>query len=92
MKRQGFIFQEIFEKFNIVLAIYNSSKGKRKRRNVQRILGESDYYAQEIQKMLVNKTYVPSGYWEKEFGMGAIKRSGSFINRSIIQIRLFIGV
>jgi RNA-directed DNA polymerase len=74
VKRKGFIFQKICEKDNIVRAIYNSSKGKKKRRNVRRILKKSDCYAQEIQEMLMKKTYVPSGYQEEKIWDGANKK------------------
>ncbi|MGI6145043.1 MAG: RNA-directed DNA polymerase [Peptococcia bacterium] len=74
MKREGFIFPKICAKENIILAIYNSSKGKRGRRNVQRILKKSVYYASQIQQMLVNKTYVPAGYQEEKIWDGGNKK------------------
>ena len=62
MKRVGFIFQDITNLENIKNAIYNASKKKRKRRSVIRILDDIDYYALEIQSMLMSKTYSPSPY------------------------------
>ena len=50
MKRVGFIFERIVDKDNILQAIDNSSRGKKKRRNVRRVLDNADKCAGEIQK------------------------------------------
>jgi len=51
-----------------------ASLGKRDRKHVKAILDDIDYYALEIQKMLVNKTYVPSPYTIKRIYDGAHKK------------------
>ena len=62
MKRVGNIFEKIIDINNIELAIMKASKGKTNRPSVQKILDNSRYYAIEIQKMLLERTYVPSPY------------------------------
>lgn len=47
-------------------AIKNSSKGKRRRERVQRILDKEDVYVEQIREMLAEKTYVPGGYIEEQ--------------------------
>lgn len=44
------------------MAIANSSLGKRKQKRVKIILDNEEYYAKEIQNVLLNKQYVPSPY------------------------------
>ena len=64
MKRIGYIYNDICDIENIKEAILKASKGKRKRSNVQKVLKNIDYYAEQIQIMLKNKTYNPSPYQE----------------------------
>ena len=45
-----------------MLAIANSSLGKRKQKRVKAILDNEEYYARKIQDMLLKKQYVPSPY------------------------------
>lgn len=59
MKRIGYIFDKIVDIENIKFAILKSSKGKTKRKSVQKVLKDIDTHALLIQEMLVNKTYVP---------------------------------
>ena len=54
MKRFGFLWKEICSIENIQKAITMSSKHKTKRREVKRVLKNRDFYAIEIQKMLVS--------------------------------------
>ena len=53
MKRIGFLYEKVCTKQNILLAIKKSSKGKHKNRSVRRVLANTDYYVDEIQKMLL---------------------------------------
>lgn len=62
MKRKGYLYQDIIDKSNIRKAIIKSSKGKTKRRDVCKILDNLEYYVEEIQKMLINKSYRHSDY------------------------------
>lgn len=74
MKRKGNLFNEITELSNIESAIYNASNGKRKRKNVEKILDSPTYYALQIQKMLKEKTYIPSPYVEMKIQDGSRKK------------------
>lgn len=60
MKRKGFLYEQIYDKENILRAIQNASKGKRDRRFVQRILNNADAYAQKISEMLREECFTPS--------------------------------
>lgn len=62
MKREGYVFEKIANKANIQSAIIKSSKGKTKRKEVQKILNNFDYYVDSIYNMLINKSYIPSEY------------------------------
>lgn len=62
MKREGYIYEKIYNKDNIRLAIHNASKRKKKMRIVRKVLENEDYYINEIHEMLKNKTYTPSKY------------------------------
>lgn len=57
MKRQGYLFDQIIDKSNITKAIIKSSKGKSKRREVIKVLGNIDVYVEKIHKMLKFKSY-----------------------------------
>lgn len=60
MKRQGCIYDKICSIDNIKHAIMKASLGKRNQKRVSTILNNMDYYASQVQKMLVNKTYIPT--------------------------------
>ena len=62
MKRQGYIYEKIYDINNILNALNKASKKKRKRKDVKKILENKEYYAKEIQAMLVNHTYKPNPY------------------------------
>ena len=57
MKTVNNIYEKIIDKQNILNAIYKSSKGKRKRSAVRRVLANPVFFADKIQKMLVNQSY-----------------------------------
>ena len=59
MKRYNHIFEKITNIDNIMKAINKASKGKKGRREVEQILDSPLFYAMEIKKMLLNKTYKP---------------------------------
>lgn len=52
MKRYGYLFEEAFSKENISLAIDKASKGKRKRKNVMKILMNKDEYVDKIYDLM----------------------------------------
>lgn len=66
MKRYGWLFEKAFTKENISLAITKASKGKRKRKDVSRVLENKDYYVEQIYEMVWNGKYKPNSYCKKE--------------------------
>ena len=74
MKRKGNIYNEILELNNIESAIFKASVGKTHRKSVEKILDSPTYYAMQIQKMLSNRSYVPSPYIEMKIRDGASKK------------------
>lgn len=74
MKRKGNIYCEIIKPENIKTAIMHASIGKKKRVNVQKVLNNLDKNVFEIQKMLINNTYIPSPYEQKIIHDGARKK------------------
>ena len=74
MKRVGNIYEEITRLGNIESAIMHASKGKRKRKKVEKILDSPTFYALQIQKMLKEKTYVPSPYFKIKILDGVRKK------------------
>lgn len=74
MKRKDNIFQKIIEVNNIKRAILNASKGKRNRKNVDKVYSNIEYYTLQIQKILKNKTYKPSQPIEMKIFDGTKKK------------------
>ena len=74
MKRIGNIYEKITQLGNLESAIMHASKGKSKRKNVEKILDSPTYYAMQIQKILKNHTYKPSPYVEMKIQDGARKK------------------
>ena len=74
MKRTGNIYEKICDLENIKTAILKASLGKRNKKFVKKILSSLDYYAEEIRKMLVDKSYIPSPYTIKVIQDGASKK------------------
>lgn len=64
MKRYGWLFEKAFSKENIELAITKSSKGKRNRKVVQRILINKEKYIDDIYNLIWSGKYEPSEYIE----------------------------
>lgn len=57
MKTVNNIYDKIIDKQNIVNAIMKSSKGKKSRHQVRRVLANPDFFAEKIHEMLKNQTY-----------------------------------
>lgn len=74
MKRVGNIYQEIVKKENIRQAILNSSKGKKKRKGVMKVLDNISFYVDEIYFILLNKNYKPSPYIKMRIHDGVRKK------------------
>lgn len=71
MKRYGYIYEKVCDIDNIKLAIRKASKGKTKYGIVQKVIGNVDYYAEEVRSMLINKSFSPTPYKEKEIVDGS---------------------
>lgn len=74
MKRVGFVFEKIIEIDNIKKGIVMASKRKTNRRNVQKVLNNIDFYAKQIQEMLINDSFIPCKYIEQKIKDGANKK------------------
>lgn len=53
MKRIGFLYEQIVSEENCRLAIINAAKHKKKRRNVQKVMDNLDFYAKDLSERLV---------------------------------------
>ncbi len=62
MRKTKHVWKQITDLDNIKLAIGRASEKKRHRHIVQKVLSNLDFYALEIQRMLVEKTFVPTPY------------------------------
>jgi len=62
VKRTGRLYKEVCDLDNCKRAIIQAASGKRKRRNVKKVLNDIDAYAKELQHMLITHSYVPSPY------------------------------
>jgi RNA-directed DNA polymerase len=74
MKRIGYIYEKICDIENIKTAIRKSSIGKRNRQYVLEITTNIDYYAEKIQKLLQEKSYIPSPYKIKVIKDGSTQK------------------
>ena len=62
MKRIGNLYEIVCSKETIHKAIHEASRGKKKRRDVQKILPNEDFYVDRIHRMLVSESYIPTPY------------------------------
>lgn len=62
MKRYGYLYEKICDLDNIIKAHYNARKSKGHYREVKMVNQNVEFYAKEIQKMLINKTFKVSKY------------------------------
>lgn len=74
MKRVGHLYEKICDKETIRIAILKASKGKRKRKDVQRVLSNIPYYVDEIHEMLTTESFTPSEYRKAEVYDGIRKK------------------
>ena len=65
MKRIGNIYSEIVSIDNCKAAIRNASENKRRRRSVQKILDNSDYYAHELSERLQQLSFCTEYTYKK---------------------------
>lgn len=95
MKRIGYIYEKIYSLENIKLAIRNASKGKRRRKYVQRILNNADFYAEQISASLRENTYRLSPNRLKTIKEGAKQKERNitvpaFYPDQIIQLKYYV--
>lgn len=74
MKRAKNLYYKICDIENIKLAYKNAKKGKSHYKQVKQIESNSEYYLNQIQEMLLNKTFTTSEYIEKKIFDGKKKR------------------
>lgn len=60
IKRVGYIYEKIYDIENIKRAIKKASEKKRARRDVKRILENIDLYAEKLQKILIEESFIPA--------------------------------
>jgi RNA-directed DNA polymerase len=84
MKRIGYIYGKICDLDNIKAAVMRSSLGKRDKKFVRYVIENIDSCSLKIQKMLVDKSYVPSPYTIK-----TIQDESSNKERTIYKPRYF---
>lgn len=59
-KRVGHLYERMCDKELIRAAIKKGSKGKKKRRDVQRVLKDPEKYVDKVYELLVTDTYIPT--------------------------------
>ena len=84
MKRIGYIYGKICDLENIKAAIMRSSMGKRDKKFVQYVIENIGSCSLKVQKMLVDKSYIPSPYTIK-----TIQDESSNKERTIFKPRYF---
>lgn len=84
MKTVNNIYEKIIDKQNIMNAIIKSSKGKKNRNQVRRVLANPEFFADKIQAMLTNQSYRHCKPLESVVVEGANRK-----NRKITTIKYF---
>lgn len=74
MKRIGYLYEKVYNKDNIRFAIQQASKGKKKKPMVKWVLSNEEQVAKYIHKILKEKTYIPSPYFESKIKDGLSKK------------------
>ena len=74
MKRKGNFYKDIYDKVNIKEAIIRASKGKKKRKNVTRIIENIDENVEVLHNMLISKDIKLSPYKKMTIHDGANKK------------------
>lgn len=74
MKRYGNIYEKIYDKENIRIAIQKASKGKRNRRDVKRVLNDIPRHVDQIHEILKNETYKAPNYKVSYIREGILKK------------------
>ena len=59
-KRIGYLYDRLCDKGFIRLAIAEGSRGKKKRRDVKKVLADPDIYIDRVYNLIINESYVPT--------------------------------
>lgn len=62
MKRYGYLYKKIYDMDNLIQAHNNAKKGKGWYQEVKMVDSNPEYYLNQLQEMLINKTYQTSKY------------------------------
>jgi RNA-directed DNA polymerase len=62
MKRHGYLYEQIYDRENLQVALTNAAKGKRGIRSVERVLADPDKYLTELQDILATERFVNGPY------------------------------
>lgn len=84
MKRVGYLYEKIYDRDLLETALRMASRGKKKRRVVQRVLSDKDKHLDILQKILKDESYSPLGYTTK-----VLKEKGCSKSREINIPRFF---
>ena len=74
MKRVGYLYEKVIDKNNIRQAILYAAKGKRKRRNVRKVLNDINFYVEKIYDILKSKSFEPKPYRKVKIMDGVRKK------------------
>jgi len=74
MKRIGYLYEKIYEKDNIELALKKASRGKTHKPAVKQAIQNKQKTINHIHEILKNKTYVPNPYFEAIINDGMNKK------------------
>ncbi|MEI8127976.1 MAG: RNA-directed DNA polymerase [bacterium] len=75
MKSYNHLFEELISYDNLHRAIINSSRRKRKREDVQKVLSNPSFYIEKLQAMLLDKTYAIQKHKAIEIFDGSSKKT-----------------
>jgi|GEM_PF-3796066 len=90
-KRIGNIYKDMRKIENIKQAIFDSARGKTKRKNVKNVLNNVNEYANKIQKILLTHTYKSPVYHTRQIYDSRSKRFVIYVAHLISQIKLYFG-
>lgn len=79
MKSYNHIIDKIVSYDNLEKALNRSSKGKKNRKDVRWCLAHKETVIKEIQKMILNETFVPPKHTPKEINDGIVRKKRTII-------------
>ena len=73
-KRVGYLYEHVTDYGNCMEAIKDAARHKKRRQEVQKVLKNLDAYAHQLQKMLIDESWIPSGYTIRPLNDGIQKK------------------